>query len=444
MIIPTFLLLILGSVKDANLAKKLSDVVGSLPKDLQAKVHGQKGPASASYALAVYLFAPLAIIVPLTVSSAVGAHTIVGERERGSGEFLAHSPATERQIYLGKLMASLIPGYFTAAMGFLLYSLVVNLIVGPKLGGWFFPTTNWWVLMLWVLPPFIALALAVILAISARVSSAAAAQQASALATLPLIVIAYGVSSNTLFRGVGAAFVIGGLAWCGAIFALWRASKAVSRERLLGMGALTCAPRYSRQRDGHVESPPCTRASRRCGSGWPTPSPTRPRSCRASRRVTYREFDDRAARLAAALADLGVGPDTKVALFLHNCPEYMECLFALSKLRAVPRQRELPVPRRRARAARRQRRRRGARVPPRRSRERVPTRATACPAPPRSSRSTTTDARLRSTRSCVARARTGARASNARATTSCSGTPAAPPACPRACSGTRARCSGTG
>ena len=163
-IIPTFLLLILGSVKDANLAKKLSDVVGSLPKDLQAKVHGQKGPASASYTLAVYLFAPLAIIVPLTVSSAVGAHTIVGERERGSGEFLAHSPATERQIYLGKLMASLIPGYFTAAIGFLLYSLVVNLIVGPKLGGWFFPTTNWWILMLWVLPPFIALALAVILA----------------------------------------------------------------------------------------------------------------------------------------------------------------------------------------------------------------------------------------------------------------------------------------
>ena len=236
-IIPTFLLLILGSVKDANLAKKLSDVVGSLPKDLQAKVHGQKGPASASYALAVYLFAPLAIIVPLTVSSAVGAHTIVGERERGSGEFLAHSPATERQIYLGKLMASLIPGYFTAAMGFLLYSLVVNLIVGPKLGGWFFPTTNWWILMLWVLPPFIALALAVILAISARVSSAAAAQQASALATLPLIVIAYGVSSGTLFRGSSAAFIIGGLAWCGAIFALWRASKAVSRERLLGMGA---------------------------------------------------------------------------------------------------------------------------------------------------------------------------------------------------------------
>ncbi len=236
-VIPTVLLLIIGSVKDNTLAQRLSAVVGSLPKDLQAHVHGKEGPASASYALAVYLFAPLAIIVPLTVSSAVGAHTIIGERERGSGEFLAHSPATERQIYFGKLTASLVPGYFTAAVGFFVYSLVVNLIVGPKVGGWFFPTTNWLILVLWVLPPFIALALAVILAISARVSSAAAAQQASALATLPLIVIAYGVSSNTLFRGHVVAVLIGGLAWCAAVLALWRGSRAVSRERLLGMGA---------------------------------------------------------------------------------------------------------------------------------------------------------------------------------------------------------------
>jgi ABC-type Na+ efflux pump permease subunit len=236
-IIPTFLLLIISTIKDVKLVNQLSDVVGSLPASLKHSVKGQKGPVQASYALAVYLFAPLAIIVPLTVSSAVGAHTIIGERERGSGEFLAHSPATERQIYLGKLMASLIPGYFTAAVGFAMYSLVVNLIVGPHVGGWFFPTGNWWILMLWVLPPFIAIALAVILAISARVSSAAAAQQSSALATLPLIVIAYGVSSNTIFKGQAMAFAIGGLAWIVALFALWRASRAVSRERLLGMGA---------------------------------------------------------------------------------------------------------------------------------------------------------------------------------------------------------------
>jgi hypothetical protein len=91
--------------------------------------------------------------------------------------------------------------------------------------------------MLWVLPPFIMLALAMILAISARVSSAAAAQQSSALVTLPLILIAYSVASGSMYKGSIVAIVIGGLAWIGAALALLRASRTVRRERLLGMGA---------------------------------------------------------------------------------------------------------------------------------------------------------------------------------------------------------------
>jgi ABC-type Na+ efflux pump permease subunit len=235
-VIPGILLLIITRVSNIELASQLSDVIGALPTAIQEHVKGESGPTQASYALAVYLFAPLAIVVPLTVSSAVGANTIIGERERGSGEFLAHSPASEREIYLGKLIAALIPGYLTAFVGFGLYSLIVNLLVGPKVGGWFFPTTSWMLLMFWVLPPFICLALAMILAISARVSSAAAAQQSSALVTLPLILIAYSVASGSMFEGNTLAILIGAGAWVGAILALTRSSKAVRRERLLGMG----------------------------------------------------------------------------------------------------------------------------------------------------------------------------------------------------------------
>src|SRR5436853_7731853 len=64
--------------------------------------------------------------------------------------------------------------------------------------------------------------------------------------------------------------------------------------------------------------------------------PDAPAVVQGERHITYREVEDRAARLASALGAHGVGPDTKVALFLHNCPEYMELLFALSTLRAVP------------------------------------------------------------------------------------------------------------
>jgi hypothetical protein len=78
--------------------------------------------------------------------------------------------------------------------------------------------------------------LAVILAISAKVSSAAAAQQASALVTVPLVLVAYTVASGTLFRTELVAVVIGALAWVGAGLALVRGSRAVQRERLLGVG----------------------------------------------------------------------------------------------------------------------------------------------------------------------------------------------------------------
>ncbi|HXH58325.1 ABC transporter ATP-binding protein [Iamia sp.] len=69
------------------------------------------------------------------------------------GHRLAHSPAAAREIYLGKVIASIIPGYLTTFVGFGAYSLIVNLLVGPEVGGWFFPTQQWWIMVLWVLPP---------------------------------------------------------------------------------------------------------------------------------------------------------------------------------------------------------------------------------------------------------------------------------------------------
>ena len=49
------------------------------------------------------------------------------------------------------------------------------------------------------------------------------------------------------------------------------------------------------------------------------------------RAVSWSGFDDRAARLAAALSGLGVGPSGKVALYLYNCPEYLESMFGIFK-----------------------------------------------------------------------------------------------------------------
>ncbi|MBI2709986.1 MAG: ABC transporter permease [Actinobacteria bacterium] len=234
-IIPTVLLLIITHVGNVGAVKQIADTLKVLPRPAQQSIPAASPAGRTSYALAVYLLAPIAVVVPLTISTAVGASTIVGERERGTGEFLAHCPAEATEIYFGKLLASLVPGYMTTILGFGAYSLIVNLIVGPKVGGWFFPTTNWWILMGYVVPPFLAITLSVVLRLSARVKSTAAAQQASGLVTLPMIGIAYAQATGSLFGAKTLGLVIGTIAWAVAVLALWRGMRSVNRARLLGV-----------------------------------------------------------------------------------------------------------------------------------------------------------------------------------------------------------------
>lgn len=234
---PAVLLSLITAAETSPAIQRVATAVDVLPSAARAAVEGKTSDAAGqtSYALAVYLFAPLAVIVPMTISTAVGANTLVGEKERGTGEFLAHSPASDRELYLGKLIASLVPGYLTTMVGFGVYSLIVNLIVGPRVGGWFFPTSEWWVLMVWVVPPFLALTLSVVLRLSARVKSSAAAQQASGLVTLPLIMVSYAQSSGFIFGTTASGIGIGLLVWVAAAVGLARGARAVTRPRLLGI-----------------------------------------------------------------------------------------------------------------------------------------------------------------------------------------------------------------
>jgi 3-oxocholest-4-en-26-oate---CoA ligase len=54
------------------------------------------------------------------------------------------------------------------------------------------------------------------------------------------------------------------------------------------------------------------------------------------RSLTWRQLDERASRLAAFLAGRGIGAEDRVAIALYNGTEYLESVFAVLKLRAIP------------------------------------------------------------------------------------------------------------
>ncbi|HVM40886.1 MAG TPA: acyl-CoA synthetase [Acidimicrobiia bacterium] len=53
------------------------------------------------------------------------------------------------------------------------------------------------------------------------------------------------------------------------------------------------------------------------------------------RRLTFRELDERATRLAHHLAELGVGTNDHVGMYAYNCTEWIETFIACFKLRAA-------------------------------------------------------------------------------------------------------------
>lgn len=64
--------------------------------------------------------------------------------------------------------------------------------------------------------------------------------------------------------------------------------------------------------------------------------PDRPALISHAMQRSWREYEDRAARLAAMLMAHGIAPDAKVAIYGHNSPEFLEAQFAVFKARAVP------------------------------------------------------------------------------------------------------------
>ena len=64
--------------------------------------------------------------------------------------------------------------------------------------------------------------------------------------------------------------------------------------------------------------------------------PDRDAIVQGERRMSYREYDDQAARFASALEGADIPEGASVALYLYNCPEYLVAQYGAFKHRAVP------------------------------------------------------------------------------------------------------------
>ncbi len=183
------------------------------------------------YLLLVQLMAPLFLMQPVMLTSALAADSFAGERERKTLDYLLSTPVTTIELMAGKVLAAWIPAVIVAAVGSMPYIIAVDVTLHPYMGI-ALPNPSWILLLFWVAPGAAALALGLSVVISAKVESFQAAYQAGPMILLPFIGLMMGQFTGGVFIGVTTLASIGLGLWCAAGVVAWIAVSIFGRTQL--------------------------------------------------------------------------------------------------------------------------------------------------------------------------------------------------------------------
>jgi ABC-2 type transport system permease protein len=236
LLVPALLLIVLPIVLAIAAGRSdpggIGRFVESLPENLSAPIIDLPENERIIVLVHGHLLAPLFLIVPLMVSAVIAADAFAGEKERRSIESLLYLPVSDRDLFLAKIIASLVPAVAISWIGFALYALVSNVSAWPIMHRVFLPTSLWMVVILWVAPAVALLGLGVMVRVSARATTTQEANQLGGAVILPLIFLALGQSTGLLLLDLPVAIAVGLAVWLVALLLTANGARRFARDRL--------------------------------------------------------------------------------------------------------------------------------------------------------------------------------------------------------------------
>ncbi|NTU56969.1 MAG: ABC transporter permease subunit [Anaerolineales bacterium] len=215
-LMPILFSLIPQFVPVEDVQRELGDMetlLKNLPPSIQATFEGLKLEQMFVLYMTAFMLAPLFLIMPLMFSSVVGADSFVGERERKTMEALLYSPATDMELFLGKVLAAVIPAISLSWLTYLVYIIVVNVASYGLFQRIWFPLPTWWPLMFWLTPAFALLGISATVLVSSRVKTFMEAYQLTGSLVVLVLALVVGQATGVLYLGVGTVMLVGTLIW---------------------------------------------------------------------------------------------------------------------------------------------------------------------------------------------------------------------------------------
>ena len=122
-------------------------------------------------------------------------------------------PTSDMELFLGKVLAAVLPAIALSWLTHALYIVVVNAASFPLFGEIWFPLDSWWPMMFWLTPALAVLGISATVLISSRVKTFMEAYQMSGSLVLFVLALVFGQISGVLILGSGTVLVIGTLVW---------------------------------------------------------------------------------------------------------------------------------------------------------------------------------------------------------------------------------------
>ena len=215
-VLPLILTLAPRFIPVDDIQQELDDIdvlLKNLPPAARAIFSGLKLEQMFVIYMTSFMLAPLFLIMPLMFSSVVGADSFVGERERKTLEGLLYTPTSDVELFLGKVLAAVIPAIALSWLTYLVYIIVVNAATFGMFGRVWFPLPMWWPMMFWLTPAFALLGVAATVLISSRVKTFMEAYQLTGSLVVLVLALVIGQITGVLFLGAGTVMLIGTLIW---------------------------------------------------------------------------------------------------------------------------------------------------------------------------------------------------------------------------------------
>lgn len=205
----------------------------NMPPSMLESLEGLNELQSMLMMMLGYFLAPMFLILPLMFSTVIAAESFAGERERKTIEALLYTPVSDRDLFLGKATAAIIPAIGMSWLSFVIYALVLNTAGYPVFGAIWFPLPTWWPLIFWVTPALAVLGISVTVLISARLQTFMGAYQVSASLVVLVLALLVGQISGVVYLTVGVGMLVGLVIWLIAILLMTIAVRSFSRQSLL-------------------------------------------------------------------------------------------------------------------------------------------------------------------------------------------------------------------